>query len=71
MPTVFNGDNLHKIFVADNILISFFFSEKISLDISCDSSARQMFHMKCEDLFFFEKKKIKMLSAAVVIGAKG
>ena len=44
------------------------FSEKTSLDISCESSAKQMIHMKCQDLFSLKKKKKKMLSAAVVIG---
>ena len=29
----------------------FIFSEKISVDISCESSARQMIHLKCQDLF--------------------
>ena len=39
----------------DNIFIFFYFlfyfSEKTSLDISCESSAWQMIHMKCQDLF--------------------
>ena len=30
-------------------------AEKISLGISSESSARQMIHMKCQDLFFSEK----------------
>ena len=57
----------------------FFFSEKTSLDISCELSAKQMIHMKCQDLFSLKtkkkqqnktKKKLKkMSSAAVVIGA--
>ena len=35
-------------FVADDIQNFFFyFSEKTSLDISCESSAKQMIHMKC------------------------
>ena len=29
----------------------FLFSEKIRFDISCESSARQMIHMKCQALF--------------------
>ena len=45
----------------------FFFSEKTSLDILSESSAKQMIHMKCRDLFSLKKKKL--LSAAVVIGA--
>ena len=37
---------------ADNSLIFFFyFSEKKRLDISCESSAKQMIHMKCQVLF--------------------
>ena len=28
-----------------------YFSEKIKLDISCESSARQAIHMKCQILF--------------------
>ena len=35
----------------------FLFSEKTSLDISCESSAWQMIHMKCQDLFSSLKKK--------------
>ena len=49
----------------------FYFSEKTSLDISCESSAWQMMHAKCQDLFSSEKKKkkSKLSSALVVIGA--
>ena len=52
-------------FVADDILkfyfffFFFFFSEKTSLDISSESSAKQMIHMKCEDLFSLKNKKKK------------
>ena len=51
-----------------------YFSEKTSLDISCESSAKQMIHMKCQDLFSLKNKKKKKIkkklsSAAVVIGA--
>ena len=37
----------------DDILNYFwgYFSKKIKLDISCESSARQMIHMKCQVLF--------------------
>ena len=42
----------HAKFVADDIQI--FFSEKISLDISCKSSAKQTIHMKYR-LVFSEK----------------
>ena len=51
----------------------FYFLEKTSLAISCESSAKQTIHMKCQDLFSLKnKKKIKnkkLSSAAVVIGA--
>ena len=41
----------------DNLLLLFLFSEKISLDISCESSAaKQTIHMKCQDLFSLKKK---------------
>ena len=47
----------------------FFFSEKRSLDILCDSSAWQIIHMKFQDFFSLKyKKKSKLLSAEVVIG---
>ena len=36
----------------------FFFREK-SLDISCESSAKQTIHMKCQDLFSLKIKKNK------------
>ena len=32
----------------------FYFSEKTSIDISCES---QMIHMKCQDMFSSENKK--------------
>ena len=35
----------------------FFFSKKTSLDISCESSAWQMIHMKCQDLFSLKNEK--------------
>ena len=34
-------------------------SAKTSLDISCESSAWQTIHMKCQDLFSLKKKKKK------------
>ena len=34
---------------------TFFFSEKLRFDISCESSAEQTIHMKCQALFFPEK----------------
>ena len=43
-------------YIADDILIFVFISrKKISLDISCESSAWQMIYMKYHDLFFYEK----------------
>ena len=38
-------------------ILFFFFSEKTSLDISCESSARQTIHMKCQDLFSLKNEK--------------
>ena len=45
--------------VDDNFFILFFFyySEKASLEISCELSAWQMIHMKCQDLFSLKIKK--------------
>ena len=44
--------------VADDIQNFFFyFSEKTSLDIPCESSAWQMIHKECQDLFSLKKKK--------------
>ena len=34
----------------------FFFPEKTSLDISCESSAKQTIHMKCQDPFSLKNK---------------
>ena len=45
--------------VANDIQIFFFFSEKTSLDISCESSAKQTIYMKCQDLFSLKNKKKK------------
>ena len=42
----------------------FYFSEKTSLDISCESSAWQMIHMKCQDLFFLKKKMSSAINFA-------
>ena len=49
----------------------FYFSEKTSLGISSESSAKQTIHTKCQDLFSLKniKKYKKLSSAAVVIGA--
>ena len=35
----------------------YYFLEKTSLDISCELSAWQMIHMKCQDLFSLKNKK--------------
>ena len=49
----------------------FYFPEKISLNISCESSAWQTIYMKCQEELFSlkskKKKKITMLSTSVVI----
>ena len=47
------AENIHKYFFI-------FFSEKIRLDISCESSARQRIHMKLQALFSL-KIKVKKL----------
>ena len=39
----------------------------MSLDISCELSAWQMIHMKCQDLFSSENKKKSKLSSALVV----
>ena len=50
--------------VADNIFkyvyISVLFFKEISLDISCESFAKLMIHIKCQDLFSLKKKKKKL-----------
>ena len=51
-------------FLSFFVVVFFFFSEKIRLDISCESSAKQMIHMKFQVLF---KKEIRISSAAVVL----
>ena len=42
---------------ADDDFFFFFFQKKTSLDISCESSAKQTIHMKYQDLFSQENKK--------------
>ena len=37
----------------------FFFQKKTSLEISCESSAKQTIHMKYQDLFSLKNKKNK------------
>ena len=56
----------------DNFFLFFFFyfSEKTSLDISCESSAWQMIHMKCQDLFSLKnKKKFECCLLQILLGA--
>ena len=57
----------------DSLKISHCFPEKIRLDISCESSAMQRIHMKCEALFSLkdkiDKKIIKLSSAAILLGS--
>ena len=52
---------------------TFYFSKKINLDISYESSAWQMIHMKCQDLFSLEikkkKKKIECSLLQILLGA--
>ena len=43
-------------------MVSFYyFSEKISLDILCESSAWQMIHMNFQDLFILKNEKKKII----------
>ena len=56
---------------ADDILILFYFSDKIRPGISGELAARQTIHMKCHEFFtlsyFSEKQKTSML-ATVLLG---
>ena len=55
-----------------DIIMRFYFSEKTSLDISCESSAWQSIHMKCQDLFSLKKKekeKIECRLLQILLGA--
>ena len=56
--------------VTDNIFFVFYsFLEKIRLDMSCESSAKQTVHMKCQALFSLNNnKKMRMPSAVIVTG---
>ena len=48
----------------------FYFSEKTSLDISCELSAWQTIHMKYQDLFSLKnKKKIECPLLQILLGA--
>ena len=58
MPIITAADDIHKYF-------SFDFTEKIGLDILCESSARQRIHKIHHALFSL--KKIKVSSAAVFV----
>ena len=53
-----------------NFIVFHCFSDKIVLDISCDSSAWQRIHMKHQALFFLKDKSkiIKVSSAAILLG---
>ena len=57
LPNNLNSKALSKI-VADGILYLYlFFSAEIKPGISCESSAEQMIHMKCQVLFSLKIKK--------------
>ena len=62
-PITTAADNIHK-------YLFHCFSEKIRLDISSESSARQRIHMKNQALFSSKEKskKIKMPSAEFLFG---
>ena len=67
MPVMIAADDIHKYFFHC-------FSEKIRLDISCESSARQRSHMKHQAFLSLKDKckKIKVWSAAISVwGFKG
>ena len=61
-PITTAADNIHKIFF-------YCFSEKIRLDVSNESYARQRIHMKNQTLFSSKdkSKKFKMWSAAIFV----
>ena len=56
---------------ADDSCFFFYFSEETSLDISCESSAWQMIHMKCRDLFSLKnnKKNFECCLLQILLGA--
>ena len=58
-PVTTAADDVHKYF-------SIVVSEKIRLDVSSESSARQRIHMKNQDLFS-SKDKSKRSSAAIFV----
>ena len=53
----------------DNVLLCFYFSEKTSLDISCESSAWQTIHMKYQDLLSLKNNNNKNRMSPVTIFA--
>ena len=53
MPITTAADDIHKLFFH-------YFSEKIKLDVSSDSSARQRIHMKNQALFSSKDKSKKL-----------
>ena len=57
-PVTTAADDIHKYFFS-------FFSEKMRLDISCESSARQRIHMKLQALFS-SKNKVKKLNCRLL-----
>ena len=63
-PITIAPDDIHNFFYC--------FSEKIKLDVSSESSARQRIHMKNQALFSLKGKckKIKMLYAAIFVWVK-
>ena len=49
-----------KIAADDTFIIFYFYlSKKIRLDVSCESSAKQVIHIKYQSLFYQKKKKKK------------
>ena len=44
-----------KKIAADDTFFHFSFSKKIRLEVSCESSAKQRIHMKCQVLFSLKK----------------
>ena len=61
-PITTTADDIHKYFFI-------FISEKIKLDISCETSAGQRIYMKLQALFSLKNKskKIKVSSAAIFV----
>ena len=51
------------------IIILFIFSEKITVGISCKSSARQTINMKCKVLFALKNDKVNFENVISLLGA--